>query len=216
MSNQAGRACQAQRESGVEGATLELTLQAIGPALVLLDRMGRAAFVSRKARALLESGDSLHLMGRYLSAKDPADCAALTALLAATLDPHRSRRLPLVRPVLIPRQTGGLYRVSALPISSPVCRPVGGRSVGVMIFIRTVQPNTEAVTRVLHLLYGLTPAEIRLALLLNEGRSLADCAHDNGVSIETVRAQLKSIFHKAGLHRQSQLLELLNELGEPG
>jgi DNA-binding CsgD family transcriptional regulator len=54
--------------------------------------------------------------------------------------------------------------------------------------------------------FDLTPAEARLVVHLVRGRSLKSSAKAFGVSYETVRRQVKSVFHKTGAHRQSELL----------
>lgn len=58
-------------------------------------------------------------------------------------------------------------------------------------------------------LYGLTPAEARLAARLASLRSLAQAADDLCITTHTVRSQLKSIFAKTGTQCQSELLMLL-------
>lgn len=60
--------------------------------------------------------------------------------------------------------------------------------------------------------FGLTPAEVRLARKLRDGRSLQDAADDLSVSVNTVRNQLRAIFDKMGLKRQSDLIRALTEL----
>jgi DNA-binding CsgD family transcriptional regulator len=213
MCNQTARALQSRRESDVGTFSLQGALQQLGSAVILLDRKGHVVFVSRKAHALTALGECLRIVDGHLIATDPSACAALRALILATLDSRTGANHPQQFPVLIRLGTGGVYRVSALGLSHPACRPIGGgvHHLGALVFIRTVHGDTGALARVLTQLYGLTHAEIRLALLLHEGRPLTECARANAVSIETVRAQLKSIFQKAGLHRQSQFRDLLNE-----
>jgi DNA-binding CsgD family transcriptional regulator len=58
-------------------------------------------------------------------------------------------------------------------------------------------------------LYGLTPAEGRLAAKLAELRSTEQAADDLSISLHTVRSQLKSIFAKTGAQTQAELLMLL-------
>jgi pimeloyl-ACP methyl ester carboxylesterase/DNA-binding CsgD family transcriptional regulator len=60
--------------------------------------------------------------------------------------------------------------------------------------------------------FGLTPAEIRLAAKLRDGRALKEAADELDVSINTVRNQLRAIFDKMGLKRQSELVRALTEL----
>ena len=61
-------------------------------------------------------------------------------------------------------------------------------------------------------LFGLTAAEARLASALSMGHSLESAAHFLGLSVETVRTYLKSIFHKVGVSRQAELARLLASL----
>jgi len=58
-------------------------------------------------------------------------------------------------------------------------------------------------------LFDLTPAEVRLASALAEGKSLHMAAESNGIQLSTARAYLERIFHKTGTHQQSQLVALL-------
>ena len=55
----------------------------------------------------------------------------------------------------------------------------------------------------------LTPAETRLARCLASGATLRNAAEQLGVSINTVRSQLRQIFAKTGTSRQAALMRLL-------
>lgn len=57
--------------------------------------------------------------------------------------------------------------------------------------------------------YGLSPAEAKLAVILAEGESVEDAAEKLGISVHTVRTQLKSIFAKTDVRRQSELVSML-------
>ena len=57
--------------------------------------------------------------------------------------------------------------------------------------------------------FGLTRAESRVALLRCDGRAPKNIAETIGVSVETVRSQMKSIFAKADVRRQIELVRLL-------
>ena len=60
--------------------------------------------------------------------------------------------------------------------------------------------------------FGLTPAELRLARKLRDGRSLKEAAEELGVSFNTVRNQLRAVFDKMGLKRQGELIRALTQL----
>jgi DNA-binding CsgD family transcriptional regulator len=61
-------------------------------------------------------------------------------------------------------------------------------------------------------LFGLTPAEARLASTLAGGLDPARAAQEIGVSRVTARNQLRTIFAKTGTHRQSELVALLSRI----
>lgn len=58
-------------------------------------------------------------------------------------------------------------------------------------------------------LFGLTPAEARLAIALCDGASLNDYALNQGITVGTTRIQLKSVFSKLGINRQPELVRLI-------
>lgn len=55
-------------------------------------------------------------------------------------------------------------------------------------------------------LFGTTPAETRLIQQLITGRALDEAAQNLGISINTAKTQLKSVFEKVGVKRQSELV----------
>lgn len=61
-------------------------------------------------------------------------------------------------------------------------------------------------------LFGLTSAEIRLVKWLCDDMALQAAAERSGVSVETARTQLKSIFSKTQVNRQADLVRLLSRL----
>lgn len=58
-------------------------------------------------------------------------------------------------------------------------------------------------------LFGLTPAEGRLAMHLADGKRLKDIATIFGVSMSTLRTQLSSVLKKAGVERQTDLVRII-------
>ena len=70
---------------------------------------------------------------------------------------------------------------------------------------RAIELDHAALCR----LYGLTPAEGRLAALLANGKHIESAAHLLGVSIHTVRTHLKHIFSKTETSSQSDLVRLI-------
>lgn len=60
--------------------------------------------------------------------------------------------------------------------------------------------------------YGLSPAETELSLALYAGETLNQIATRKGLSVHTVRNQLRTAFSKTHAHRQHQLVRLISDL----
>lgn len=65
----------------------------------------------------------------------------------------------------------------------------------------------------LRALYGLTPAETRLAVALLDGSSPREVAASLGLRFQTVRNQLQQLYEKTHTSRQSALVLLLANAG---
>lgn len=59
---------------------------------------------------------------------------------------------------------------------------------------------------------GLSQAEARLARRIGAGEDLKSIAEAEGITIETARTRLKSVFSKTGTHRQAELAVLVASL----
>lgn len=75
-------------------------------------------------------------------------------------------------------------------------------------------PPEGALGETLTRSFGLTPAEARLAVRLKDGLTLAEAAETLGVALNTARNQLRAIFDKLGLRRQSELVRALAQLAQ--
>ena len=80
------------------------------------------------------------------------------------------------------------------------------------------QIRCEPSPELLRLLFGLTPAEARVAVGLKCGKTTREIAADRGLSIVTVRTQLKHILSKMHMNRQADaiafLVRLANFIGQ--
>jgi DNA-binding CsgD family transcriptional regulator len=80
------------------------------------------------------------------------------------------------------------------------------------IFI--TDPDSQAGTPAERLaaLFGLTPAEARLAVSLAAGASLDETANAFGLSKLTLRTQLRILLDKTGTNRQAALVRMLSRI----
>jgi DNA-binding CsgD family transcriptional regulator len=72
---------------------------------------------------------------------------------------------------------------------------------------RDCQPGATA--ELLERLLELTPAEAWLAAAISRGETVAESAAARGVSLNTARTHLKSVFSKTGVSRQAELAAML-------
>lgn len=80
---------------------------------------------------------------------------------------------------------------------------------GLVVVTPVVQARCLASESMLQDLFGMTPAEARVARGIADGESIATLAGTVKSSRETIRFHLKSVFAKTGTSRQSELVGLL-------
>jgi DNA-binding CsgD family transcriptional regulator len=107
----------------------------------------------------------------------------------------------------------------ALPVSILVA-PLRGRIVdevgngylsgaSAVLFIRDPNDSFEPDADVLAALFGLTPAEARVAAVLFKGEDFSLAAAQLGISINTLKTHARRIFGKVGVKRHSQFVRSL-------
>lgn len=168
-------------------------------ALLLLDRAGQVLLVNPAAAPLLGGQAMLSVKDGMLCARRKAEekglreaLAALSAEAPAGLVCLRSREgVPVIVVDLL--LLGGAC--VAAKVTDLAARPV---------------PRAERLRRI----FGLTPAEARVAAAMLTGLGLGAIARNHGVEPETVRTQAKRIRSKAGARSQNQLLGILTAIGE--
>ncbi len=178
-------------------------------ATIILDEQGRLLNTNAVARALLEEADGLSQRDQRLHIDGRALNRALQEALDAIARTRKGDETSVVRVLRVPRAAGR----SDLGL---VIRPVptsewseGQSSPCAAVFISDPDLRETASQQGLAALFGLTPAEANLALLLARGLSLAEVSEAQNISQHTARAQLKSIFAKTGVSRQAELVRLI-------
>lgn len=100
---------------------------------------------------------------------------------------------------------GDSYRLSLAPLMLQG-RMFGIDQPAVVVTITRIGAQEAEVRRRLQ---GLTGAELALALAVARGCTLVGYARGRGISLHTVRAQLKVVFEKTGTHRQAELVSFI-------
>jgi DNA-binding CsgD family transcriptional regulator len=176
------------------------------PALVL-DRLGYVLHANAQA----ESGfdDDLRIRDRRLVVRDGRAAAQIDRLVQII------RSLPDTEPlslesIVIRRTHKRSVILRVLPVPGAARNVfLGARA---LLVLDNLLPRIEADQDILAQALDLTPAEARLAALLARGLSIEAAAAELHVAQQTTRNQLKSIFAKTGVHRQSELVSLIAQL----
>ena len=107
-----------------------------------------------------------------------------------------------------PAAGGAPYVIRVAPIGAELAafyQPVA------MVII-TVPADICASERELVELFGLSPAESRLAVALARGKRPPAIAEEFAIRITTVRTQLRSILTKLNVERQSDIVRLISRI----
>ncbi len=185
-------------------------LETSGIAVVLADAEGNVLLTNGVADSLLAQGDGLSLSRGKLRAQTPGETAKLLDRVRANAAEQSARSdwsvfspLSLAQretflPLTVIVRPGPAY----YPLKEPLRRTA-------TLIIR--DPSRQAILSATTLaqLFGLTPAEALLASELASGASLEEAAASLGVSRNTVRSQLQSVFQKTGTNRQVELVRVL-------
>jgi DNA-binding CsgD family transcriptional regulator len=182
-------------------------------AVFLLDAGGMIRHANTVAEALLAEADGLCAIGRRLAAVSAADARRLEGLIARAGASDRARREAGSMGLKTPSRRLPLSLI-VTPLRSD--RNLGRRAPSVLVCVADLEAGLNLPERQLREVFGLTPAETRLALALFKGADLREAAESFGTSFATFRIQLSSIFGKAGVGRQSELIQLMMRLLSEG
>ncbi|HEY9035424.1 MAG TPA: helix-turn-helix transcriptional regulator, partial [Pseudomonadales bacterium] len=169
---------------------------------ILLDDHGRVLDTNDVANTLLERRDGLSVNDGRLQLADRSLTRALQGMIDEVLSARRHQEATVVRALRVPRPSG-LHDLGLILRPVPASDYVESQTApAVAIFIRDPEQQLETSAADIEKLFGFSRAESALTLLLSRGLSIAEAATELGISQHTARAQLKSVFAKAGVTRQ--------------
>ncbi|WP_395016715.1 helix-turn-helix transcriptional regulator [Dongia sp.] len=187
-----------------EGMAFETVLHLLQQPVLVVDREARLSFANAAGEQLLREATLLRLVGGRLRAAHRGDVAAFAAALAPQGAGDSGslvlRRAAAKAPVM----------VRIMPLRRPNRAEWSGR---VALMVELPPPPRGLDTWAAA--FRLSPAETRLWAALTAGRRLIEIADESGVSVNTLRVQLRTLFQKTGVHRQADLLRLALEAPRP-
>jgi len=197
--------CEPDEGPGRDAVFAAHALDLLSVGVLLVDGEGRVLERNRAAEEIVD-GISLRVgRGRRADKDDPL----AEALLACREAAASARGTDLVRvfgpfPIRRAPPMGPLVAVAA-----PV-RPRAGNGAGSpLVFVTDPERERVLAATALERVFGLTPAESRLADLIARGGTPKEAARALGIQVATARVHLKRIFLKTGTDRQSSLVRRL-------
>lgn len=194
--------------------TLESALNTVNHALMVIDFDCRVKFANKAADEMLSSGllftcagstairmkhteddDAIKSLARRM--KIPSDVPDLPFVELHSKDPRRF--YALLAPIYHGRAGSKLYEAGAMPAS-------------LILLILDVHATGNDPAAVFRRLFGLAPAEARVAMAFCRGETIRDYAELHRIGYETARKQLQSVQEKAGVKRQAELMRLLTRV----
>lgn len=188
-------------------------LQALAHGVLIVERDARVIFANRAAGTLLAASTGLRADRHGLVASTPDATQLLRALIgrAASEDAHA--------------RAGGAMLIERAPPDEPLqalISPLGAhRGVGVepaprrataLLVVIDPQCLRRGLETRLVALFGLTPAEARVASEVGKGLDLKHVAATLQVLPSTVRTHLHHVFAKTATRRQADLMRLIAQL----
>lgn len=177
------------------GRALHATLDLLDHAVYTLAADGLIIASNRAADALLRRSDALLLRRRRIAARDPRTDAGLQVALRAA----GAREATRASAVVLHRERGAPYMASIAAIWT-------GEQRQIVMIVTDPHGRDAGLADRIRIFYGLTVAEADIVLGLVDGKAIEAVAHDRAVSLATVRSQLKAIYLKMNVSRQSELV----------
>jgi DNA-binding CsgD family transcriptional regulator len=175
---------------------LESILDYMPQAVLVVDQAQRLTFANTAGEALIRLGEAIAVRAGRLHglARNSERLLKRAIELACGQEPTSSA-------VLLEHPRGKPLPATILPLSSGVRQA--------LIIVQDATHTHAGLITQLQAFFGLTAAEALIGTRLADGLSLPDIADMRGVSIATVRAQLKSLLQKMDCHRQSELVAVV-------
>jgi DNA-binding CsgD family transcriptional regulator/PAS domain-containing protein len=190
-----------------QSASLEAAIDMVASGILLFDAEGKIFFANAPASKLLAQGDGLAVTHNRLRALCPDESATLEELIRTATATSIGNGIDCGGAVLISRKSRPPLRVMVAPLRNSKLGKLGATAA--IAFVINPECKLRPRNEILSALFDLTPAECRIALLVGDGKSLPEISAEIGVSRNTLKSQIASVYSKTGTSRQSQLARML-------
>ncbi|MCP4332093.1 MAG: helix-turn-helix transcriptional regulator [Gammaproteobacteria bacterium] len=179
--------------------------------LILYDNNAQPVYINPTAQAIIDGHPAMQLQNGDLILTNPEDEKNLrkTIIDTAAIDPDDSWKQSVAIGITHPDVEAPLPILVTPMHAHLITTDLDYDGAKVAVFLS--DPNLQQPISIDNLVsvYSLTPSEAQVAISLANGHSIDDIAESSHHSAHTIRSQLKSVFRKTGVSRQSELIKLL-------
>ena len=195
-----------RRRSSLERSAHLGALDQLAFGLVIVDENGVIVRVNETAQRLLDRSRLVRIEDGQL--RDSAAVEGASQLADAIAAMHHAAEGERQFLRLVDPEAGEYIQMLLRPITTT--DPRGPEApAAVAVFLNDEVRNRDIYLGDFGQLYGLSPAEVALIDELLQGSSIAVAAEKLGISENTARTQLRSVFAKTHVHRQAELIRLV-------
>lgn len=185
-------------------------MEALSMAVFVCDRGGAVKAMTPSAEALASKGDAIRIKSGRLRGVGQMETATLTEAIDKAADVVIRPGAPRCSTVLMRGNAAQPAVLDVVPL--PRRDYAFGFEPRVLVVARGAGGDTNRTLLLLQSAYQLTAAEADVALRLGNGQGAETIAAERGASLGTVRVQIRTLFAKLDVHRQSELVARIRHL----
>ncbi|MEO6215600.1 MAG: LuxR C-terminal-related transcriptional regulator [Sphingomonas sp.] len=195
---------------------LTAALDKLERGVIITGPEGQIRFANRAADRLLTAGDGIDATRGRVRATRTRPAEKLRSMIYRTARTGIGKDVVAGDAVSISRSNDvNPIAVVAEPLAPGHNERLGqGRRAGTILFVGDSCPGTSPSVKRIASIYDLTVAEADIAAHIVMGASVASAAEARGITENTAKTHLKSIYEKIGVNRQSQLVRrVMTDIG---
>ena len=178
--------------------------------IALLDGTGNVIEMNGELERIIKERDGLNVSRRRIWLDDRSMQNRFDKYVSSPLKRFGIDSVPITD-AIIGRPSGKRpYVVNVVPVR--VSDPTLVGTAALVLSVVDPAVGTNLSLDLMQQYFHLTLAEAKVAIAIGNGVSAEEIATQNGVTIQTVRSQIKSVFAKTRTHRQNELASLLGRL----
>lgn len=192
-----------------EAAAFADSLDGLAAAMFLVDASGRIVHANRAAQIVMDKGTLIRAAaGKFVAIDTPADHTLRDVFMNAENSDDAVRTRGIAVP--LSARDGERYVAHVLPLTTGARRKAGVAycAVGAVFICKTALELPHPLETIAAT-FTLTPAEMRVLMMIVQLGSVPEVAPVLGISEPTVKTHLQHIFNKTGTKRQSDLAKLV-------